>query len=181
MLEDNFKQNLNLIIKQKNEKIELIKKEWKNQVDLYENLCQDINWSNDKLINKDTQLKVYKEKLNKINFENEANLILIERLKINQKNINIRLNKHNQSKKLLPNQKQSLSIKHNKENKENKENNLIANTNTNSFNNTNTNDNNINNTNNNYYYDDNNYHNYVGFNEANEVNDVNEIDKTRTK
>ena len=79
--EENMKQSLNMLLKQKNVKNEDLKSEIINFVDIFEKSCEEMKWNKDKIVQKEIQIKTYKERLNKMALENEANLKLIESLK----------------------------------------------------------------------------------------------------
>lgn len=78
---ESMKNNLSMILKQKNVKNEELKTELVNFINVFEKAAEEIKWNKDKLIQKDIQIKTYKEKLNKLTVENEANLKIIEKLK----------------------------------------------------------------------------------------------------
>ena len=79
--EETMKENLNMLLKQKNEKNELMKSEIVNFIDIFEKSCEEMKWNRDKILQKEIQIKTYKEKLNKMAIDNERNLKIIESLR----------------------------------------------------------------------------------------------------
>jgi hypothetical protein len=79
--EETHKNNLNQMIKQKNEKIDILKSELARFIGFFEKTVDEMKWSKDKLTQKEIQIKTYKERLGKLTNENEINLKLIDKLK----------------------------------------------------------------------------------------------------
>ncbi len=81
MNEETIKKNLNMLLKQKNEKNEQLKSEIVRFLEIFDQTYEEIKWNKDKICQKDIQVKIYKEKLNKLTVENEDNLKTIEKLR----------------------------------------------------------------------------------------------------
>lgn len=68
-VENESKSKLNMIIKNKNDKIEQLKNEVKSFKILIEQYSSEIKWNQDLVVQKDSQINVYKEKIKNIEFD----------------------------------------------------------------------------------------------------------------